>query len=91
MVSCISSKKVKSHPVDPIDNSNIEIVVPLTVKQPLPSTQDSTYSFESTTTIAIILGTIVTILSFLPLFIMYTTLAFTYIKELVCKLYNRYK
>jgi hypothetical protein len=92
LVSCVNISRIKKQPTPVIDNSSVDVVIPLTTPSTTPITPiNSQYTYDNTTTIALILGSIVLLLSFAPLVIMYITLLYSYIKEIVCKLYNSYK
>lgn len=92
LVSCVNISRIKKQPTPVIDNTSVDVVIPLTTPITTPTTPISNqYTYDNTTTIALILGAIVLLLSFAPLVLMYITLLYSYIKEIVCKLYNRYK
>lgn len=100
-VSCSYNKLVKSYKTPQIDNSNIHVVVPMSIK-PAPITNNNTsvasqkthpssVKYTDTNMVAVILGLIVMLLAFLPLVLMYISLSIEYIGDIISKIYNRYK
>lgn len=74
--SCTVKKLVKKQETPAIDNTKLELVVPL-VSNPVQT--------DDTNNIAIILGTGVMVLCFLPLVLLYTGLVFRWIYHFIKK------
>ena len=99
--SCSYNKLVKSYKTPQIDNSNIHVVVPMsitpdsTIRNNTSVTphkiQPNSVKYTDTNMVAAILGLIVMLLAFLPLVLMYISLLIEYIKDTTSKIYNRYK
>ena len=94
--SCSFKKLVKKADTPIIDNTDVQVIVPFAKPtKTLPDIKGQAVSdlpmYESTNTIAILLGTTVVVLCFLPLILLYIHLAYIYLKDLYRKYNNRTK
>jgi hypothetical protein len=95
--SCSVTKLVKKIKTPEIDNSEVQVIVPLTPEKPqlyqlTPPVQlklqDKPLQHNQTNTVSIILGIIVLILCFFPLVLMYIGLLIEYIRSFITKIFN---
>lgn len=101
LTACSYNKLVKSYKTPQVDNSNVHVVVPMTITaDPVTNIRTSTtpqkiqpspVKYTETNMVAAILGLIVLLLAFLPLVLMYISLFIEYIRDTISKIYNRYK
>jgi len=95
--SCSVTKLVKKIKTPEIDNSEVQVVVPLTPEKPRiqqltlstqTKPQNKPLQYSQTNTVSIVLGTIVLILCFFPLVLMYIGLLIEYIRSFITKIFN---
>ena len=98
--SCSVTKLVKNIKTPEIDNSEVQVVVPLTLEKPQihqlttpaqSKPQNKPLQYGQTNTVSIVLGTIVLVLCFFPLVLMYIGLLIEYIRSFITKIFNRTK
>lgn len=83
ITSCSISKYVKQHKTPDINNGAIPINIPLSGNGHQSS--DTTPNLMATNNVAIILGTIVFCICFLPLILSYTNVAYNWVKYNILK------
>ena len=95
--SCSVTKLVKKIKTPEIDNSEVQVVVPLTPEKPQlyqltppshPKPQNKPIQYSQTNTVSIVLGVIVLVLCFFPLVLMYIGLLIEYIRSFITKIFN---
>ena len=98
--SCSVTKLVKKIKTPEVDNSEVQVVVPLTPEKPQihqlttpaqSKLQNKPLQYGQTNTVSIVLGTIVLVLCFFPLVLMYIGLLVEYIRSFITKIFNRTK
>ena len=95
--SCSVTKLVKKIKTPEIDNSQVQVVVPLTPEKPqihqlTPLVQNKPpfkpLQYGQTNTVSVMLGAVVLVLCFFPLVLMYIGLLIEYIKSFITKIFN---
>lgn len=95
--SCSVTKLVKNIKTPEIDNSEVQVVVPLSPEKPQihqlttpvqTKPQHKPLQYGQTNTVSIMLGTIVFVLCFFPIVLMYIGLLIEYIRSFVTKIFN---